>query len=198
MMPCEGIYRDQSAGVLPRCLILERRDEHGRGCLVTGINPGRSSDAEPAYYHRHGTSYDAVVAYWHERVRGIRYYARLRRLVDQIGLSGPILWSDLAKCENAPSVDGLIPLETLRRCNGRFLHRELAVLPAEWPILGVDLEAYKALAYMVPDRTVLGVPHPTGSRGQFVRLFRDELLVPEVAAEARAALASSEPVILWL
>ena len=195
---CEGIFRAQNTGVMPRCLILERSDAQGMGCLAAGINPARSSEAERAYYRLHGPTYDSVVAYWREHVSRIPYYQRLRRLIDQLHMPGPILWSDLAKCENAPDVKSPIPLQTLRRCSGRFLYKEIRLLPKAWPILAVGIEAYKALAYMVPERTVIGVPHPTGSRGQFFRLFNGDLLWPDISAAAHTALLSAEPVVLWL
>lgn len=179
-MACGGIHRDQAIGSLPRCLVLEQR-EGGTGCAVVGINPGRASAREREFYLAHGCSYDAVVGFWRE-VNGFGhpYYVRLRRLVDALGVAGPILWTELAKCESALGISGLPPLQTLRSCTGRYLLREIAALPLAAPVLAVGGEAFKACAYLCPDRAVVGVPHPTGSRGHFARLFFEGVLLRSV------------------
>lgn len=196
---CAGVARNQAEGIIPRCLVLENPDATGKGCLVSGINPGRSGEKERATYRTSGSSYEVFLKYWDVKIKDVPYYQHLRKLIKGLKLTGPVIWSDLAKCENAPSVKGLIPLQTLRSCSGRFLHRELKATPSDWPILGVGAEAYKALAYLEPNRTVIGVPHPTGSRGQYFALFDEHGgLLPHVRAVADSALASPTPVALWL
>jgi hypothetical protein len=191
--PCAGIHRDQAIGSLPRCLVLEERSGGG-GCAVVGINPGRASERERAFYVERGCSYESVVEFWRE-VNGYShpYYARLRKLIDALGIAGPILWTELAKCENAPGTAGLPPLQTLRRCAGLYLSREIALLAADAPLLGVGAEAFKACAYLYPDRTVIGVPHPTGSRGHFSRLFANGVIVPGVREQYAGAAGA-----VWL
>lgn len=195
---CAGIYHDIEAGVLPRCLLFERAERSERGCFSAGINPGRSRKRERAFYKQAGARYDALIDFWNKEIKNVPYYRRLRQLVNAMRIAGPIIWSDLAKCENASDVQGLIPLQTLRACSGRFLRRELEIIPADWPIIGVGIEAYKALAYLQPNRTVIGVPHPTGSRGNFFRLFKNSELRPNVARQAQLALKSKTPIALWL
>ena len=63
------------------------------------------------------------------------------------------------------------PLETFRTCTMTYLSRELRLVPPDWPLIAVSREAYKALAYLYPNRVVIGIPHPTASRGQFWSLF---------------------------
>jgi Uracil DNA glycosylase superfamily len=197
--PCAGITRDQATGILPRCLVLETdgRDA-SRGCAVVGINPGRASDRERASYRQaHGT-YAAIVEWFDVVGFTHRYYTSLRRVVTQLGLSGPILWTELAKCENAPGRAGLPPLDTLRRCTGLYLRRELAAIPPSWPLIAVGSEAFKALAYLHTERTVLGLPHPTGSYGHFARLSSDGRLRPSVVAAAGVALSFASGTLLWV
>ena len=196
--PCAGVQQAPQTGILPRGLLLERRDPEGRGCLVAGLNPGRSTAAERAFYLDRGVSYEAVTQYWQEKACRGPYYIRLRKLVTALGLSGHLLWSDLAKCESAPETPGLLPLQTLRTCSGRFLRAELSALPPAWPLFGVGTEAFKALAYLEPTRTVIGVPHPTGARGWFAALYQDGGLKPEVVEAAHTALASPLPTTVWL
>lgn len=52
-------------------------------------------------------------------------------------------------------------------------------MPSDWPLVAVGWEAYKALAYLHPSRVVIGVPHPTASRGQFSKLFEQRKLREE-------------------
>ncbi len=165
---CAGISCHQKNGVLPRCLILESRPGSG-GCAVVGINPGRAKRAEVAYYKKEGGTYDATVRYWQQQITLRPYYERLRKLTGSFGLNGPILWTELAKCENAHGTK-FPPLQTLRACTGRFLTKELEAIPRKWPLIAIGKEAYRALAYLYPSRSVIGVPHPTGAYGdQFTR-----------------------------
>lgn len=168
---CGGVANNPAKGVLPRCLIVERGSAPGRGALVSGINPARSNERERAFYRKHGATYEAVVEFWHDKIAPIAYYERLRNFLHGVGVSGPVVWTDLAKCENAPDQQGLLPLQTLRTCTGRYLIKELAALPKDWPLIAVGAEAYKALSYLEPRRTVLGIPHPTGSHGHFSYMF---------------------------
>ena len=94
------------------------------------------------------------------------------KLVHALELKGPVLWTELVKCQSEPEVKEL-PVQTLRTCSGEFLRRELERLPENWPLFGVGWEAYKALAYLFSARTVIGVPHPTGSYGHFTALFEE-------------------------
>ncbi|MEW5784407.1 MAG: hypothetical protein AB1767_04890 [Bacillota bacterium] len=103
----------------------------------------------------------------------------------------------MAKCETAPGKKSL-PLQALRYCGARFLYRELDVIPADWVIIAVGREAYKALAYLMPARTILGCPHPTGSHGHFNNLFKGDTLVPEAREIVEVCLESKEPVAAWL
>jgi len=98
---CAGIENDPEDGVLPRCLVLETDERpYGQGCAVVGINPGVSPPRERTWYSTHGTTYDDVVGYWTHNVGyKHRYYVQLRNLANHLGLPGPLLWTELAKCE---------------------------------------------------------------------------------------------------
>ncbi len=198
---CAGIQRDQQKGSLPRCLILELAGRNGdRGCAAIGINPGRAREPEEVFYRRNGPTYEAVQEYWNLKITQLPYYARLRCLLDQVGLTGPILWTELAKCQNKWRTPGLPPLATLRTCTGRFLTRELAVLPAGWPLVAIGMEAYKALAYLYPKRTVIGVPHPTRKYGYFTftRLMPSSTVLPKCKNQVRDVLEKPAGKLLWL
>lgn len=195
---CAGILRRQSEGILPRSLFLERAHAAGRGCLAVGLNPGTSKAVERDFYRKHGSTYDVVKEY-RTRIDGIPYFSRVRSIIEQMELTGPILWSNLVKCENESGRKGLLPpLQTLRHCTRRFLARELAESPRDWVVLGIGWEAYRALAYLVPERTVIGIPHPTGGYRDFRKMLEKEHLRKDIKDRALGALRSREPSAVWL
>ena len=80
-----------------------------------------------------------------------------------------------------------------------YLRQELEVLPKDWPLIGVGREAYKALAYLDPDRTLIGVPHPMGAYGHFRWLFEKQWqLRAEFEREARHLLDKRPGESVWL
>ena len=178
---CEGIQRNQTEGILPRCLILETEGRtSSRGSIVCGINPAPALPPEVEFYRSNGTSYRSLLQWWEEHLKDIPYYARLRAFVSELGFDGPILWTDIAKCQNkSPKVRLSINdhPQTFRRCSALFLTQEIEKCPSDWPIIAAGREAYLALLYLCPDRALIGIPHPTGSYAntQFLRLFEDHL-----------------------
>ena len=117
--------------------------------------------------------------------------------MDAIGLQGPIWWTELVKCESIPKTK--LPIQTLRYCAGRFLHRELMCVPEDWLVLAVGREAFNALAYMLPKRTVIGFPHPTGSWGrQFHDLLDKGELTKKVTQKVTACLSAPAAQAIWL
>jgi len=171
---CAGICNDPQNGIIPRCLYLEylNRNQYN-GCVIVGINPGRTNNSEKSYYLKNGISYNTIVNFFEKPGRykyGHPYYRYLRIFVDLIGYEGPILWTELVKCENDTSTN-FPPLQTFRHCTHRYLSKELDLIPSDWPLIAIGREAHKALSYLYPTRSVLGIPHPTSSRGNFSGLF---------------------------
>lgn len=169
---CEGINCDPKNGIIPRCMVLEQkgRKEDERGTAIIGINPGISKEDERSFYRSKGQGYEKVLSYWDMKISKLKYYNFLRNLVNQLGFTGPILWSELVKCENLVA-GKLPPIQTFRTCTRKFLNKELEVIPLGWPLIAVGKETFKVLAYLYPTHVVIGVPHPTGSYGHFTRLF---------------------------
>lgn len=158
---------------IPRCLTLETENRKGeKGVIIIGINPGHANTQERQFFKNHGGTYDA----WKERFnhyskRKIAYFERSRRLADELGFSGPILWTDLAKCElkdgnTYPSA------QTLRICISNFLEKELKILPS-YPIIALGNNVFNFCSLRFPERLVIGVPHPSGkwSIKTFNRMF---------------------------
>jgi hypothetical protein len=196
---CRGVSCDRPAGVLPRCLIWEPAGRKtAGGCAVIGINPGQAKADETEYYQREGATYGAFLRFWKRTIASYPYYRRTRNLLRSLGLNGPILWTELAKCQNEPGKGGSPPLETLRRCSWRFLRHELALVP-RWPLIALGREAYRALAYMYPDRTVIGVPHPAGAYGDsFSRHCPGGESHKASRRKVRRALTKPRGQLLWL
>lgn len=63
--------------------------------MAVGLNPGTSTARERAFYVDSEISYDRVKKY-RILIAGIRYLVRARSIIDQLGLSGPILLWPLA------------------------------------------------------------------------------------------------------
>jgi hypothetical protein len=182
---CRGIALNHPEGILPRCLILETEGRaDGKGSVIVGINPGRSKLHEREFYRSNGQTYEQELIYWQKYIYNHPYYKRLRYFVGELGFHGAILWTELVKCENASAESGLPPLQTFRTCTETYLQKELQAVPTDWPLVGVGTESYKALAYMFASRIVIGVPHPTGSYGQFPKLFdAEKQLLPEIKTQ---------------
>jgi hypothetical protein len=200
-LQCEGIIRDPSRGILPRSLLLESADRREyQGSVALGINPGRCPEREQTYYLAHGNTFEAEVAFLTTSViQKHPYHAGIRKFADAAGLAGPILWTELVKCENPPRVKGIPPLGTLRTCVNRFLLEELRLVPTSWPIIAIGRKPFELVAIMFPARVVLGIPHPTGSYGHFPRLFRTKTqLAPRVEAVTKGLLTSRNPEAAWL
>ncbi len=126
------------------------------------------------------------------------YFTKARRVVDELGLTGPIVWSNLAKCENARGQKELPPIQTMRHCYGRFLRRELETIPREWPALALGRDVFLALAYLVPERAVIGIPHPTGARSFHTLFKQDGTLRDDLRDRAADALSAPELGAVWL
>ena len=197
---CRGIALNRVEGILPRCLILETEGrEEGIGSVIVGINPGRSKPDEREFYRFNGQTYEQVVVYWKARISQHPYYKRLRTLANELGLNGPILWTELVKCENASAESGLPPLQTFRICTEAYLQKELQEVPRDWPLIAVGRESHKALAYIFATRTVIGVPHPTSSHGQFFKLFDTEKrLSSRIKAQIEHMLNRERGEEIWL
>jgi hypothetical protein len=197
---CRGIALNHSEGILPRCLIMETEGRaEGKGSVIVGINPGRSKEHEREFYRLNGQTYEQEIRYWQQYIAQHPYYRRLRNFAEELGFKGAILWTELVKCENASAESGLPPLQTFRTCTETYLQKELQAVPDDWALIAVGTEPYKALAYMFASRTVIGVPHPTGSRGQFARLFdRGKKLLPEVKVQTENILNGAGGEAVWL
>jgi hypothetical protein len=167
---CEGVVNNHDGGIPPRCLIFEKRTGR-KGAVVIGLNPGKAKKKEMKYYIDNGISYKTIVDYWDAKIKHLKYYSHLRALLNKFKIDGSILWSDLVKCQCADE-NGVIPIQTMRNCINRFLRKEIKMHP-DYIIIAVGNRAFEFCALSFPEHLVIGVPHPTGSYGNFSRLMKN-------------------------
>ena len=192
---CEGINKDLKKGIIPRCLIFEDKNRSGKqGCLIIGMNPGKGNEEERRHCKENQT-YDYWLEFWYSKASNYPYYRRLRSFADQLDLTGPILWSEIGKC----STKTKLPIQTFRVCSSTYLLKEASQIPNNWPIIAVGREAFTATAYMFPNRTVIGIPHVTGSWGGYSKMFVNKILKPEYKLEfGKVKCADSPCLATWL
>jgi len=197
---CCGIRLEYENGIIPHCLVLDEResDLNSKGCAVIGLNPGPENDNERVYYKENGLSYQSTVDYcWKSYgVSKKGHYGMLRTLVRDIGINGPILWSDVVKCQKWKKDN--IPTDTIRYCSARFLKQELALLPSEWLLIAVGKEAFNLLIFHCLERKVMGVPNPGGSHGLFRWLFDNNKLRDKYKNEINDFMEKSSKGSYWI
>ena len=157
---------------------------------MIGINPGLSSEPERRFYRERGPTYKAVVEYWKKNICARPYYKRLRAFADEVGLGRSILWTELVKCESKKRTN--LSVQTIRADIHRYLFREIKNIPDNWPLIGAGTRAYEILSFSFPERTIIGLPHPTGSFGQYTRLMKNGRLKTEAQRIVMDVLKKSD------
>lgn len=196
---CAGVLNSPADGVPPRGLMLELRgDDPDDGVIVVGMNPGRAfGKPEARHYQQNSGAYEQQLIAWHGplNICNVDYFRVTRGFLSGLGLKGSILWTDVAKCE-CPKGASNVPHETLMECSRQFLVHELRAAPGHWPIIALGRRAYEGVGFMAGDRAVVGVPHPTGSHGDYARLCRGDVIEPSALEIAWKALGEGGRV--WL
>lgn len=165
---CEGINNNPRQGIIPRCLIPESRGGVNR-CIVVGLNPGKCNVKEREYYLNNGIKFSSITDYFeNEKLKDIPYFKKARGLITLLGFDGDILWTDLAKCE-CSGKNGSLPIQTLRVCINKFLRKEIELFKCT-TIFALGNDAFKFCALSFPDHFIVGLPHPSGSYGNFHKL----------------------------
>ena len=193
----------RGAGNPPRGLILEGAERAGKGCIIAGINPGRASPHEVNWRLQQPAGYAQQVEFFQERFgetaeQSNPYYGKLRDLARQLHLTGPILWTDVVKCESKREAKHAPGVAVQRTCAHRFLTKELQAVPEEWPVIAVGDAAFTAMSLLAPGRAVVGVPHASGDRSRplYHSLFNDGQLIEYHRMKAQEAIASHQAIQL--
>ena len=74
----------------------------------------------------------------------------------------------MVKCESSGK-NGKIPVQTLRVCIKRFLREEIKSFKCS-TIFALGNVAFDFCALSFPNHFIVGIPHPTGSYGDFTKL----------------------------
>lgn len=159
-LQCEGVVNKPSSGIIPRGLIYEKRDPNKPCVVVVGINPGKSEKEQRKFYLKNKNSYQSVVDLWAKKNNSWQYYKKSRALFDDLGLSGDIIWTDLAKCE-CSGKNGEVPTQTLRICIDRFLQKEIETISKKFIIIALGNTSFNFCALRFPKYFVIGLPHPS-------------------------------------
>ncbi len=165
---CEGINNKPKLGIIPRCLIQEKRNGKN-SCIVVGLNPGKCKSKERQYYLAEGIKYDSLLKYFiKSNLKNRPYFKRTRDIITLLGFDGNILWTDLAKCE-CLGKNGSVPIQTLRVCINRYLRKEIELFKSP-TIFALGNIAFNFCALSFPNHFVVGLPHPSGTYGDFNKL----------------------------
>jgi hypothetical protein len=167
-LKCEGVNNNPKEGIIPRCLIPEKR-KGVKKCIVVGLNPGKCKKDERQYYLSEGIKFTSLSNFFFgSKLKNRQYYKRTRDLLTGLGFDGNILWTDLAKCE-CLGKNGCLPVQTYRTCINRFLRKEIEVIKYK-TIFALGNKAFEFCALSFPNHFVIGLPHPSGTYGEFAAL----------------------------
>jgi hypothetical protein len=165
--------------------------------VLVGMNPGEPLDDERAAVRGATDTSNAAVSaalysFFETHVLLTRtFYTRTRNALRALGFDGTILWTESVKCSSLAS-DSLSVLrtpETFRACGTRWLQRETALVPPEWPVVALGQDAFASCVLMLA-RRVLGIPHPTAGRSTaFWRVFHADGGRLHVAAKLQPSLS---------
>ncbi|MCG3167389.1 MAG: hypothetical protein POELPBGB_03179 [Bacteroidia bacterium] len=168
---CDRIINDPENGILPRCLFFDERSSDKKHLIIAiGINPGIADEKEKMKLKKID-NYEEVC----KKLSGYKdhkYYERLSWLIDDLGHTGDILWTELVKCQNAdkrknPNV------YTSAFCSSLYLNNEVKQALKFYKkitLLAVGKEVYDKLILMFLENKIVGVYHPR-SYGYFNRMF---------------------------
>lgn len=164
-LQCEGIVNNKKKGISSRGVYLEKRKGKNK-CIILGLNPGDIGEKQREYYLKHKLSYKSQQRYFEKILKHKRmYFGRARDFVTMLGFRGDILWTNLAKCQSQKGVKQ-VPMQTLRICIKRFLQKEIKTFKCD-TIFAVGNNSYDFCALSFPNHFVIGIPHVSGSHGDF-------------------------------
>lgn len=219
---CTGTTRVLGDGHMPRCLFVDRGDgDFTRGAVAIGEAPAGVRDDESEFIlsrvldDRRILPTDQVrrSARVGEYIRWVEaevlarepYYVMMRAALTAFGHTGPVLWTDVVKCD----IDKALPEDSRfafggarsravkERCAMTHLRQELALVDPSWPIFGSTgaarfVDRHRDLLGVASDRRVVALPHPSARTLDLLSNF-EVTLRPNAACEAK--LGSGEPFV---
>jgi hypothetical protein len=172
---CVGIDNVKQDGKIPRCinLELENRNSDGKGVIIAGMNPGKAKKEEMKIYISDNGSYDSHKYFMNQYILKEgknKYHDEIREIVTLLGFDGPILWSEIVKCQSKEGINKL-DVQTIRNCVHRFLKKEIELFK-EFPIIAIGNESFRTCSLLFPDRQIIGIEHPSGTNRNYSKFKR--------------------------
>ena len=170
---CNGIENKKKIGAIPRGLYLEtEKRTKEKGIIVVGMNPGKI-DNDPQEYKdilKEKCSYQNYIESFKKNIlHKSPYFERTREILDILNFTGPILWTEIVKCQSEEN--GKLDFPTIRNCAHKFLKNEVALV--DYPILALGDKAYPTCLLIFPERKIIGSPHPSGANPRFHRFLKN-------------------------
>ena len=198
---CEGVNWDKNLGYIPRVPLADIKGcGNGPGMVIVGMHPARTSYNERKLNFRKVFSENNF-----QEKRGaqllaqVRYFGQIRELirplVERLGFDGPILWTEMVKCETKAGQD--MPMQTRRICSALYFLEEMKAIPKEWPLVAVGQKVFDALCYLFPERPIVGIPHPRASSRYFNSL-KKEAQTGNIRIPVESWENDEYPIAVWL
>jgi hypothetical protein len=153
---CEGVRRVE-AQCTPTTQSVISGSGSVIGCVVIGLTPVRKRWA--ATYGQGNLP---------RGIDGARIptsFSRLRDFCAELGVKGTFVWMPLCKCERIKGEK--LPRETMEACALKLLTKELELIKRSAPIIALGNRVFDTVRQCFPNRFVLNVPNPDGSRSDF-------------------------------
>ncbi|MDH5483488.1 MAG: hypothetical protein OEY22_11535 [Candidatus Bathyarchaeota archaeon] len=185
---CEGVWSSVEDGVPSRHTIVSGLGDKV-SCVIVSLAPPRTATRDQKLLAA-TRGYRELLEHCRSKVESSAFYSKLDAFRKNLGLKGAAVWTTLCKCERIKG-QGL-PSETMQACVGSHLARELELVDKSVPIIAVGNRVFNTVRHNFPDRFVLNVPSPDGSRGDFQKTMNNEKLLDlaktHTAANKRGAL----------
>jgi len=190
---CEDVRKSAEEGFFPRHTMISGSagSEDKIGCVIISLAPPKASarDQKSLVATR---SYEEALKQCRSRVESSALYSKLDVFRNELGLEGSAVWTTLCKCERIKGKE--LPSETIQACAESHLAKELELVDKSVPIIALGNRVFNAARQNFPNRFVLNVPSPDGSRSDFQKTMDNKKLL----GFAKAHIAEGKPGALCL
>jgi uracil-DNA glycosylase len=187
---CEGVRNSPEEASLPwQAMVLGQSDEVS--CVIVGLAPPRTASRNQRLLVT-ARDQEEMLGYRRSRVESSAFYSRLDAFRRELELDGAAIWTTVCKSERIKGQK--LPPETVQTCAESYLARELELVDKSVPIVAVGNRVFDTVRQYFPDRFVLNVPSPEGSRGDFQKTLDNKKLL----SLAKTRIAANKPGALCL
>jgi hypothetical protein len=183
---CEGVRRVEAQCTLTAQSVVSGSDS-AIGCVVVGLTPLRKRWV--------ATCGRGNLPGGGDGARMPVSFSRLRAVCAELGVKDTFVWTSLCKCERIKGEK--LPRETMEACTLKLLAKELEPIERSVPIVALGNRVFDTIRRCFPNRFVLNVPSPDGSRSDFQKTMGNRRLLDlakrQVAANKPGALCLCPP-----